>query len=71
MRTLLIFIALAIIFTLGKRLWSQSRNRPQTRKLNGHMVQCARCGVYVPESEAISHDGLHFCSAEHRDAHTT
>ncbi len=31
------------------------------------MVSCAQCGVYLPQSEAISGVGeLHFCSTEHR-----
>ncbi len=35
------------------------------------MVSCAQCGVYLPQSEAISGAGaLHFCSNEHRDQHS-
>lgn len=32
------------------------------------MVQCARCGVHLPQSEALDRDGRHYCSADHRDA---
>jgi uncharacterized protein len=32
------------------------------------MVPCARCGLYVPESEALLRGALHFCSEEHRIA---
>lgn len=32
------------------------------------MVRCARCGVYLPSSEALTRRDEVFCSAEHRDA---
>jgi hypothetical protein len=34
-------------------------------------VQCAACGLYLPEREAISHQGKYYCSASHRDEDTT
>ncbi len=31
------------------------------------MIGCAQCGVYLPQSEAVTGpDSLHFCSDEHR-----
>lgn len=33
------------------------------------MVCCAHCGVYIPASEAISHAGALYCSAQHRNHH--
>jgi len=67
MRTLLIFIALAVIVTVGKRLWQQRRPPPRHTR-NGRMVQCAHCAIYIPEQEAIRQDGRWFCSPQHRDA---
>lgn len=34
------------------------------------MVQCAHCGTYVPQSEAVMHaaSALNYCSAEHMQA---
>lgn len=32
------------------------------------MVRCARCGIYLPSSEAVRRREEVFCSAEHRDA---
>lgn len=29
------------------------------------MVKCAACNLYVLDSEAITRNGLHFCSIEH------
>jgi len=30
------------------------------------MVSCARCGLHVPQSDALAVDGRYFCSDEHR-----
>ena len=30
------------------------------------MVPCARCGLYVPEGEALAREALFYCSEEHR-----
>lgn len=68
MRTLLIFIALALIVMIGRQLLRRPRRDTGTRSLNGRMVQCARCGIFVPEDEALERDGHHYCSREHRDA---
>ena len=29
------------------------------------MLRCARCGVYVPQDEAVTDQGRNFCSREH------
>ena len=70
MRMLLIFVALAIIVMVAKRLWLQSRrdDRQQRRKLSGKMVQCKSCGIYLPEQEAIRSGDNWYCSTEHSRA---
>lgn len=30
------------------------------------MVNCSRCGLYLPQHEAIADGDKYFCSAEHR-----
>lgn len=30
------------------------------------MVNCAHCGVYLPESDSIAEDGLAYCCEAHR-----
>jgi uncharacterized protein len=32
------------------------------------MVQCARCGVYLPESESFRDGATRYCCAEHQHA---
>ncbi|MGB5260917.1 MAG: PP0621 family protein [Gammaproteobacteria bacterium] len=69
MRMLLIFIALAIIVMVIKRLWLQPRPRAAKRtQLSGQMVQCKYCGMYIPEPEAIRGEDQWYCSKQHRDA---
>lgn len=68
MRTLVIFIALALIFMVGKRLWQSSRPPAKLTGKQGQMVQCAHCGIYIPSQEALSHNSRNYCSAAHRDA---
>lgn len=33
------------------------------------MIECAHCGLHVPESEAVTGDGASFCCEAHRQAH--
>jgi uncharacterized protein len=33
------------------------------------MIECAQCGLHVPESEAVTGEGLSFCCEAHRQAH--
>jgi uncharacterized protein len=30
------------------------------------MVSCSHCGVFLPQSEAVTSGGQHFCCDEHR-----
>ena len=71
-RILLILILIAIAILAFRRLKKVS-SRPQARKktTTGRMVQCATCGLYLPEQEAISHQGKYYCSQSHRDGHKT
>jgi uncharacterized protein len=69
-RILLILIVVAIAILVVRRL-IKSSSRPVTRKDTGtaRMVQCAQCGLYLPEREAISHEGRYYCSLAHRQDH--
>jgi uncharacterized protein len=67
---LIVLVILAVIFLIrgfgrsrarGDDVGAAGRRLPDQR-----MVQCAHCGVYVPESAAVEAAGLHYCSDEHR-----
>ena len=69
MRILLIFLALLVIFAVGRQIWQRARmgKRPQ-QQLSGKMVRCNQCGMYLPEEEALRSGEHWYCSREHRDA---
>jgi len=74
-----IFLLLAVI--LGVFWWLRSRaealHRDQPRPQSPRpapaardaspeaMVQCAHCGVHLPQGEAIAWRGLHYCRRSH------
>lgn len=68
MRTLLILIAVIIVVLTVKRLLAPPRPEKKLQTRSGKMVQCAHCGMYVPETEALGYRDRHYCSAAHRDA---
>lgn len=50
--------------------YKSDRNKPAEPAAE-RIVQCAECGLRVPESEAVLTDAhYYFCCPEHRDAHT-
>lgn len=40
-------------------------NKPASSSQTISMVQCARCGVHLPENEAIKRQGHTWCCEEH------
>jgi uncharacterized protein len=65
---LLIFLGLLayLLFKVFRRdARPRGEDRPQARAAE-RMVSCARCGVHLPESEAVRSEGRVFCSEEHR-----
>ena len=71
-RSLLILILIVIAVLAFRRLKesaSRQNMKKKTRTKTGQMVQCAACGLYLPEREAIHHQGKYYCSPSHRDEH--
>jgi uncharacterized protein len=67
-RLILILIALfVLIWLLRSALAGRKRGGeqapPQAGK--GDLVQCAHCGVHLPQAEARSAGGRSYCSEEH------
>ena len=68
LRSLVILIAVALIVYGARHLWRTSRPAGKQRSGSAaHMVQCAHCGIYIPEHEALSHAGRFYCSQAHLD----
>jgi uncharacterized protein len=67
MRTLAIIIVLVLIVIIAKRLLLSPPAPKRRSEKNERMVQCANCGIYLPEREALQRDGQYFCSQAHLD----
>lgn len=66
--TIAFLIWLAIYFV--KRLINSSSQirRPHKPREIENMVACHKCGLHVPQEEAIESKGRYYCSESHRDA---
>ncbi len=65
-RLLFLIAIVAVVYLLIK-----SYRKPEARQEDASpedMVRCAHCGVHLPKSESVEHNGQFFCSAAHRDA---
>jgi len=67
MRTLVIIFVLVLIVIIAKRLWQKPQAAARRKQKNERMVQCANCGIYIPEQEALQRDRHHYCSQAHLD----
>ena len=57
-----------LVLGLVRRLRSgPAQPPPAGRVASTHMVRCDRCGVYVPEGEAVHAGERVYCSSAHRD----
>jgi uncharacterized protein len=65
LRSLVILIAVALVIYAARRLWQSSRPAGRRDQKSARMVQCAHCGVYIPEHEALTRGDRYYCSAEH------
>ncbi len=70
MSRILFIIVLLVVGYLLLQSWQRKKtvnqNRPPRPITNDkHMVRCAKCGLYVPEEQAVGYEGKHFCSLEH------
>lgn len=64
---LLLLGFLAYLVFRGVRRSARRQEQAEKPQAPERMVACARCGVHLPESEAIEGDGgRRFCSEEHR-----
>ncbi|MEZ5651167.1 MAG: PP0621 family protein [Burkholderiaceae bacterium] len=76
MGKLLFWVLVAVVIfgvvrfnAIVQRRQSMAREAEQKRALEQEaMLQCERCGIYFPASEAVRAHGRVYCSREHRDA---
>lgn len=68
------FLVIAAIIWLTIRMvknWqtknSIAKNQAAKDSVIKNMVQCAKCGVHIPEQEALKYNGQIFCCEEHQN----
>lgn len=72
MSRILFFVLLAFLVWLWffkKPARSKSDKSKPAEPVAERIVQCAECGLRIPEGEAVFTDAQYFCCPEHRDAH--
>ena len=67
MRTLVIIIVLALVIMIARRLLAKPKTPVKHKSTSEHMVQCANCGIYIPEQEALQRAERYYCSQAHLD----
>ena len=71
-KLILIAIAFWLIILVLKRyrrgMDQQTQATEKERQPGESMVQCASCGVHIPESDSLKARGHHFCCQAHIDA---
>jgi len=64
----LIFITLAVWVLIALiRSYMRRAAAPKQPQRIGTIVRCAKCGLHVPQGEALLQDERYYCSAAHRD----
>jgi len=64
---LIILIALVgLVIYAYRKLTTGSESSNGTEAGTPAMKKCAHCGMHLPQSEALQHKELYFCSAEHQ-----
>ena len=58
-----LWLAIYLLRRIVKQLNPPKKPEDETPK---KMVRCARCGLHLPEAEAILDRGKYFCCEEHR-----
>ncbi|HEB58841.1 MAG TPA: hypothetical protein ENJ01_06460 [Gammaproteobacteria bacterium] len=69
-------LAIAMLIWIVYRMWRISLHKKAMQRAGKnapgdkveHMVRCAKCGLHVPEHEALRVDDRFYCCAEHRDS---
>lgn len=68
-KLIILAIAIWLVITILKR-YRKSLDQSDASATNGgrdseSMVQCAHCGIHLPQSESVQSDGQYFCSQAH------
>lgn len=48
-----------------KNKYNSNTQKSKDKKKNGHMVECAKCNIYIPENESYFSKEKYYCCKEH------
>lgn len=65
-RLLLLILVILAVWMLAKGSRRKGAGEPSSETSPEKMVRCGHCGLYLPQSEAVSAGDRYFCSDEHR-----
>jgi uncharacterized protein len=69
LRLLIILVGLWLVLRIIKQALTSRSKTPSRRKpAITNMVECAHCGLHLPESEALMKENKYFCGEEHLQA---
>jgi uncharacterized protein len=68
MRNLVIIVAIVVIYFVVRALLRRRRLQRPARTVTADMVRCRRCGVHLPQRDAVRGADGWYCSNEHRKA---
>jgi uncharacterized protein len=78
-RVIILFVLLAVSFYIVRLVLSNRKIQRRLRKSEGkgvrkrnqknNMLRCIRCGLHIPEEEAIKQGDNVFCSLKHASQH--
>ena len=66
------FLLLLVVVLVGAVWWRLQKrvkkpsSPPTENPSTERMVHCERCGLHLPQTDAIAADGVFFCSKEHQ-----
>ena len=67
MGRIILLVVVALVAYLVIKALARSRRRPDAgHGMPERMVSCVRCGVHLPQSEALEEAGNFYCSEAHR-----
>ena len=65
-KILLLILVFAVVWWLAKGFRRKDAAGDAPGGVPEQMVNCAHCGLYLPQGEAVREGDKFFCSAEHR-----
>lgn len=73
-RLIVIVAVIWLIWFILTRFQQRQLEKKKAKKTEtplSNVKKCQVCGIYVPEREALAHNGRYYCSEAHKSADTS